>query len=184
MIKMNNDYLSNTPSDIHTCILFNYLDTNDLCKLRQVSRIYRDLIYNAKLVFYISTREKGLRIIKRFSKAKLIIKTAYNFNDDDLQLFAKNLTSLNLWNNSKVTNKGLYGLKNLTTLYLWDNSTITDKGLKGLKNLTSLDLGYNITITDKGLEGLENLTLLNLDDNSKITKEMRQKLENMGVKIT
>jgi Leucine-rich repeat (LRR) protein len=161
MIKMNNnDYLSNTSSDIQTHVLFEYLDTNDLCKLRQVSRIYTDLIYNAKLIFEINKVENGLQIIKRFSKAKLIIITSHqnNFNDDDLQLFTKNLTSLDLGNNSKITDNGLEGLKNLTSLDLSHNSTITDKGLEGLKNLTSLNLYDNSTITDKGLEGLKNLT--------------------------
>jgi hypothetical protein len=45
----------------------------------------------------------------------------------------------------------------LTSLYLYGNSTITDKGLEGLKNLTSLDLVDNITITKEMRHKLENM---------------------------
>lgn len=54
--------------------------------------------------------------------------------DEGIQRLA-NLTSLDLFNNNKITNEGIQRLTNLTSLNLRDNKTITEGALLHFKDL-------------------------------------------------
>jgi hypothetical protein len=61
-----------------------------------------------------------------------------------------NLTRLDAWGNSGITDAGLSHVPNLTRLDAWGNSGITDAGLSHVPNLTALYAWGNSGITDAG----------------------------------
>ena len=77
----------------------------------------------------------------------------------------KELTSLNLSNNSISDISALGGLKNLTELYLGGNQISDISVLSGLTNLKLLRLTYNQISDISALGGLKNLTVLWLASN-------------------
>ena len=77
----------------------------------------------------------------------------------------KELTSLNLNNNSISDISTLGGLTNLTELYLGGNQISDISALSGLTNLTELSLWENQIIDISALSGLENLKDLRLANN-------------------
>ena len=175
-------------------IIYEYLHILDLFKLAQIlennvpstfSKLKRDV--------WISDSDFGERLIGFFKNIKLKIgrpklfrnlpiipnifpslieldlsKDYYYICDNELNKMV-NLTSLNLSDNSNITNNGLVYFTNLTSLNLNNNKNITDEGLEHLVNLTNLDLSYNQNITNDGIKGLTNLTNLDLSINYTIT---------------
>ena len=128
------------------------------------------------LFSYIDQKQLfGFRLIcKQWNAIALMhIKTINNNGSISNNIFKtfKHITSLNLWDNTLITDDGLKHLKQLTSLNLSFNTLITDDGLKHLKQLTSLDLCGNTLITDDGLKHLKQLTSLNLRFNRLITDD-------------
>lgn len=76
------------------------------------------------------------------------------------------LTSLGLMYNKKITDKSVSLLTNLTFLNLYDNGSITDNGISKLHSLTSIYLPYNHLITVKCVSSLTNLKRLCLRYNN------------------
>ena len=116
-----------------------------------------------------------------YNTIPLIITTINNedqkYINNNLLIKFKNLTSLNLYNNNKITDEPVKQLINLTSLNLSNNRIITDESVKELTNLTSLNLSNNYNITDESVKNLTNLTNLNLTNlnltnNDNITDEL------------
>lgn len=177
--------LSNQSSDV-LAYLFSFLNQHSIIKLRNVSKLFLNIVRNKYYVpvhFTIKSLEQGLQLISMFKKVTFTIKDDIRFDDNSLQKLAKNITILNIWNSSTITDEGIRYLVNLTRLSISYNSNITDEGLSPLVNLTGLYLNWNSKITDKGFQPLVNLTNLYLYDVDRITYKCIQQLWSKGINV-
>jgi hypothetical protein len=87
--------------------------------------------------------------------------------DGDLCNLPPYLTSLNLQDNSNITDDGVSHPRSLTYLNLRSNEQITDAGLRYLpRDLTYLNLSYNRNVTDAGVAYFpRSLTYLSYNSN-------------------
>ena len=70
------------------------------------------------------------------------------------ELCVTSITSLDIGNNTKITDENLKMLTSITSLNLCDNTKITDESLKMLTSIISLNLRFNNIITDESLKFL------------------------------
>lgn len=79
------------------------------------------------------------------------------------------LSALALTYNDEINDDIVSKLTNLTTLDLFLNSCVTDRGLYTLTNMKSLNLIHNQLITVVGISGMTNLETIYISPHSKIT---------------
>lgn len=125
--------------------------------------------------------------------------------DDDLIDYCTNLSSLDLCDNTVISNRALKFLTNLTqiqllndigdinyegiqfltkltSISLYGNQSITLRDLRDVaSNVTHLDIGENGSFTDSCLLHFSNLTHLNLSVNSLITDDSLQILTKVSL---
>lgn len=103
----------------------------------------------------------------------------YKLTDSVITCLSHCVTSLDLYCNEYISDKGLSSLKNLKNLKLWYNYNITNYGLRSLTNLRSLNLCRNHHITNYGITDLTNLTELDISMNESITNSGISNLINL-----
>jgi len=115
------------------------------------------------VLFWVHKPPKSL--LQRF-----VSRCRVEFKVIDLKFF-KRIQSLNIFQSSKITDKGLKYLTGIKSLTLnRNNGIITDEGLKYLTGIKSLTLNQNNgIITDEGLKYLTGIKELNLNSNRNIT---------------
>ena len=94
-----------------------------------------------------------------------------------------NLTILDLGRNNNISYSSIKKLTKLTSLHLNRNKNFSDTNISKLTNLTSLDLGWNTELTNDCISKLINLTSLNLGSNNNITDDGISKLINLRILI-
>lgn len=100
----------------------------------------------------------------------LEINHTLTVGDVGLCSLSSSLTSLEIVNNSKITDESIKLLTRLKYLWLYDRTVIGDDGISCLKELEYLNLCSQRRITDRGISALQsNLTTLSIYDNDNIS---------------
>ena len=162
--------------DTLKCIL-NYLPTDNIYKLKSLSKQFNDFIDNQFVLtnYYCVKLNKNLIEKYKNNLIKIIcvshdVFDSWNLNDRDLMGFNK-LDTLILPLNKNITDEGLKGIPNIRHLNLYRNNNITDEGLKYIPNVQHLDLYFNEKITDEGLKYIPNIQHLMISYNKNITNK-------------
>jgi len=117
---------------------------------------------------------RSCRAVARIWRAQLhYIPTKFSPKlTNNILLRFPNLTAVDLWLNTTVTDEGLWqAAPALVHLELKGNRTITNKCLARCTALTSLDLSQTLLITGEALASLTDLRTLNLSLNTQVGGE-------------
>jgi hypothetical protein len=89
------------------------------------------------------------------------------------------ITDINLYNNSSVTDDDIKHIVTIKNLNLNFNKNITDNGIKYMINMQKLGLSHNKNITNSSVKNMINIEKLDLTSNKNITNSSVKNMINM-----